>query len=180
VDVLGDRADLVLREPAERVLDELEVAVEVARAVLPGERREERRIAIGREELARLVEGAHVYAPRVLAPEHPRREVVHRIGHERARDARLDLALGAIVEQRACDLDRGGRVCEVVGQDLVVVDRARRGECTGAGGDGAVGDVDRRGGAGEIGRAHPRETTCGSPRARHPDRSAARRRGRAG
>jgi len=54
----------------------------------------------------------------VFAPEQPSAEVVHGVGHERAREASLVVALGAVVEHGACRFECRGRVGQVVGQHL--------------------------------------------------------------
>ena len=121
VDVLGDGLDAVLGEPAERVADELEVGVEVARSLLAGEVGEEVGVAIRGEERTGRVERAGLDGPLRLAAEHPRREVVHGVGDERAGDAAFDVTLRAVVEERSRDLDGGGGVGEVVEHDLLLV-----------------------------------------------------------
>ena len=121
VDVLGDRLELVLGEAAEGVLHQLEVVVEVPGALLPGERGEEGRVAVGGAEGAGAVEGADLDAPRGLAPEEPAGQLADGVGHEGAGDLRLELAVGAVVEHRVRRLDGGGGVGEVVAEHLVDV-----------------------------------------------------------
>ena len=101
VDVLGDRLELLVGEAAEGVLHQLEVVVEVAGALLPGERGEERRVAVGGAEGAGAVEGAGLDAPRGLAAEELAGQLADGVGDEGAGDLRLELAVGAVVEHRA-------------------------------------------------------------------------------
>ena len=129
VDVLGDRLQLLVGEAAERVLHELEVVVEMAGAVVVGERR---RGTPGSRYVA--TKGAARRARRARCPTSASRpndlgrQLGDGVGDERAGDAAFEVALGAVVEQRPCGLDGGGGVGEVVGEDLVVVDRSGGGE----------------------------------------------------
>ena len=107
------------------------------------------------------VERARLDAPRPLTPEHLGREFGHRVGDERARDACFEVALRAVVEQRASRLDRGGGVGEVVGDDLVVVDRAGGRGGANATVHDALRGVDRRRGRSEVGGSHPADVTDG-------------------
>jgi hypothetical protein len=153
VDVLGDRADLVVGEAAERVPHQLEVVVEVAG---PGavDRRQERRIAKGRHEQPRIVEGGGVDAPGTLPPVQPSRHVGHRIGGEGARDRCLLVARGAVVEERPGGLDGGGGMGEVVGHDLVGIDRAGGGEMAEGAPYDVAGGLDGGRGGVDVGRSH--------------------------
>ncbi len=124
VDVLGDRADLVLGEAAEGVLHQLEVVVEVAWARrVVGQRGQERRGAVGGDELREWRRGR-----RARRPTRPRgrSSLPARSGTASATnaqvEARLDVALGAVVEQARRRLDGGRGVGEVVGEHLVGVD----------------------------------------------------------
>ena len=63
----------------------------------------------------------------------------------------LDVALGAVVEQRPGRLDRGRGVGEVVGEDLVGVDVAGGGEVLEGMLDDRAGGLDCRRGCGEVG-----------------------------
>jgi hypothetical protein len=155
VDVLGDRADLVLGEAPERVLHELEVVVEVAGAGAL-DRGQELRGPVGRHERAGGVERVRRDAPVGLAPVELGRHVGHGVGGEGAGDRRLLVALGAVVEQRTGGLDRGGRVGEVVGHDLVVVDRSCGGEVCQALMDDLAGELDGGRSGVQIGRGHTR------------------------
>jgi hypothetical protein len=148
VDVLGDRLELVVGEAPERVLHELEVVVEVARALLAGERREERRVAVGAAEVARAVEGAGLDPPHGLPAEQPAGQLPDGVGDERAGDLGLELAVGAVVEHRASGLHRRRGVGEVVAEHLVLVGAATRLERAGAGIDDPTGEIHglRRGG----------------------------------
>ena len=121
MDVLGLRGDDVGGERAERVLDQLHVGVEVARARRLGERGDELRVAEALEERVRLAQRRRLDAPQPLPAGEAGDQVVHDVGGEGARDARLDVALGAVVEQRP-RRRRGRRgVGEVVGDDLLGV-----------------------------------------------------------
>ena len=85
-----------------------------------------------------------------------------RIGHERAGDAALDVALGAVVEQRPGDLDAGGGVRDVVGSTCLLVVGLRRGrEATSGLLDHAVGEVDDGRGSREVGSGHATEASEG-------------------
>ena len=72
VDVLGHGPHLVLGEAAEGVLHQLEVGVEVARALLAGQRREELGAAVRAHEGDGAVEGPGLDPPRGLSPEQAR------------------------------------------------------------------------------------------------------------
>ena len=98
------------------------------RGPAPVDRGQERRVAVGGDEGAGAVERAGLDAPRRLAAEELGGQVGDGVGDEGAGDAGLVVALGAVVEQRAGGLDRGGGVGEVVGEDLVGVDRPGGGE----------------------------------------------------
>ena len=142
MDVLGDGSQLVFGEATERVLHHLEVLVEMAGPFGLGElRQERRRIPVGYDEVMRRRKLRRVGAPQLLAPHQLGRELGDRVGHEGARDPRLQVAFRAVVEQRASGLDGRGRVGHVVGQHLVVVDRASGGQCH----DTVVHDRARRG-----------------------------------
>jgi hypothetical protein len=162
VHVLGHRAHLVLREATEGLLHQLEVGVEVAGPFLAGERGQELRVTVGREERYDGLERVGLEPPLLLPAEHPGHEVVHRVGDERARDPALDLAPSSVVEDGTGELDPRGRVREVVGEHLVVVDRTVRGEQPGGPGHDVVCDVDDRGRALQVGCGHgPRLSTAG-------------------
>ena len=98
--------------------------------------------AEGGQELTGLVEGAGVDAPLGLAPEHLGRQVGDRVGDEGAGDRRLELALGAVGQQGPAGSDRGGGVGEVVGDDLVLVDRSGGGQRPRGGVHDLVGEVE--------------------------------------
>ena len=149
--------DLVLGEAPERVLDQLEVLVEVAGAGLVGQRGQEGRVPVGGHELAGAVEGAGLDAPLGLAAVELAGQVVDGVGDEGAGDRRLDVALAAVVEHRPPGLDGGGGVGQLVGDDLVGIDAA--GGLQGVDGpldDGPRG-IDGGRGSGEISRLHRRE-----------------------
>ena len=153
VDVLGDGADLVVGEATEGVLHHLEVVVEVAGAGAL-DRGQERRVAVGGDHVAGAVERAGLDAPRGLAAEELGGHVRQGLGCEGARDRGLLVALGAVVEQGAGGLDRGGRMGQVVGDDLVVLDRTRGGEVGESPLHHVAGEVDGGRGGVEVGRAH--------------------------
>jgi hypothetical protein len=127
VDVLGDGLQLVVGEASEGVLHHLEVAVEVAgpRLVDAGQ---ELRCSVCGQEVTSAVEGPGLHAPGLLLGEDLARQVAHCVGDEGAGDASLDVTLGAVVEESLGGGHRGSRVGQVVGEDLVVVDRAGGGE----------------------------------------------------
>ena len=80
-----------------------------------------------------------------------------RVGHERAGERRLELALGAVVEHRPCRLDRRRGVGEVVGQHLLGVGTAVGRQGADPIGHHGSGQVEGSGGGGEVGRgAHRR------------------------
>ena len=123
VDVLGDRADLLVGEAPEGVLHQLEVGVEVAGAAAVGQRGQERRLAVGGDELAGVVERAGLDAPLGLAAEQLGGQLGDGVGDEGAGHRGLDVALLAVGEHRPAGLDRGRGVGQVVGQHLLGVDR---------------------------------------------------------
>ena len=158
VDVLGDRPQLLVGEAAERVLHHLEVLVEVARTLHVGELGEERPDRDARRRSR---------APARASPDRcPRRPPARRAWPASSAIASATnahvmrasiVAFGAVVEQRACRLDRGGGVGHVVGEDLVVVDRSGAGECGDAVAHDLLREVDRGRGGREIGGCHGRE-----------------------
>ena len=151
VDVLGAWCDLVVGERSERVLHHLELAVEVSRPGLVGERGDERGGAELVEERVGVAQGSLLEAPHRLAPAQSGDQVVDHVGRERTRQSRLDIALRAVVEHRPRrgDLRRG--VGEVVRQHLVHVGAATGGEMADGLADHAVGEVDGVGGGDEVG-----------------------------
>ena len=142
VDVLGLRGDDVGGERAERVLHELHVGVEVARARRLGERGDELGIAVRREERMGVAQRRRLDAPDLLAPGEARDEVVDHVGGEGAGDARLGVALGAVVEQRPGRRRARRGVGEVVRQHLVGVGTAGLVEVADRRADHAVGEGD--------------------------------------
>jgi hypothetical protein len=154
VDVLRDGLKLVLREPAEGVLHELEVVVEVAGPGRGGEGGDGRRVAPLRNERPRWVEGVGLDRPHRLSTPHARPELGDGVGDERARDGGLGVALGAVVEEGAGCLDRRRGVGDVVGEDLGDVRPAGGSEGTDAGGDDLTGGVDGGRGGREVRSGH--------------------------
>jgi hypothetical protein len=132
VDLLGHRADLLLGEPSEGVLDELEVRVEVPRALHAAQRAEVLGRPVGAHEVGGGVEGGRFDPPRVLTPEHPRRKLMNGVGHEGTGDPCLVLSLLPVSEDRRGVLDRGRGMGQVIGRNLVRLDVARRGQMPGA------------------------------------------------
>ena len=98
-----------------------------------------------------------VESPQGLAAGDPGDEVVHHVGRERAGDLRFDLALRAVVEQRACGVHLRRRMGEVVGQGLVAVGATVRGQVADRLADHALGEVDHVGCCVEVGSAHRSE-----------------------
>ena len=147
--VLGDRLDLVLGEAAEAVLHHLEVAVEVAGTLLAQKRRQVLGGPVGGHERAGAGQRILGHAPRRLPSDHLDHEVIDRVGDERARDAGLDVTLGAVVKDGPGVLHGRGGVGEVVGDDLIGVEVGAAqvgGRCL----DDPLGQVDGRGGGSEV------------------------------
>ena len=147
---------------AERVGDHLHVVVEVAGPGLVGERRQELGCPELHHERVGVGECVALDAPLFLAAEQLAGEVVEHVGGERTGDLRLDLALRAVVEQRPRRGDAGRGVGDVVGQHLVHVGSAGRGELADGLADDAVGEVDGVGGSRQVGsgdRSHAPDVT---------------------
>ena len=138
MDVLGLGGDDVRGERAERVLHQLHVGVEVAGARRLGEGGDELRVAEALEERMRLAQRCRLDAPQPLPAGETGDQVVHDVGREGAGDARLDVTLGAIVEQRPRRRRCRRGVGEVVGDDLLGVGTTRLRNVAGSGGDHAV------------------------------------------
>jgi hypothetical protein len=153
VDVLGDRLELLVGEAAEGVLHHLEVVVEVTGASLVDAGQELGGPEAG-QEVPGTVERSRRYAPVGLAPEQLAGQLTDGIGHEGAGDTPFDVPLGAVVQQALGRGDRSGGVGQVIGEDLVVVDRTSGGQATGGGFHDARGDFGDGGGSGEIGCGH--------------------------
>ena len=156
VHVLGDGADLVVGEAPERVLHQLEVVVEVARARCWSASDGEELGGRGtRRRTARAPSsGAGVDAPHRLAADQPGGQVVRRRRRRTRRRAwprprpcrRSRASPGPVV-------DRGGGVGEVVGEHLVLVGAAAGGEVADRPADHVVGELDHVGPATRPGRA---------------------------
>ena len=124
---------------------------------------EEFRRPVLRHERHRARQRVAFDAPDLAPAQHPRGDVVDRVGDVRAREHRLDLAVLAVAAHHARALDRRGRVREVVRRDLVLVEERDRDlavvagllrEAASAGVDDGLGDLDRRGGSAQLVR-HP-------------------------
>ena len=113
------------------------------------------------------------------------RDVGDRVGDVRAREHRLDLAVLAVVAHHLRALDRGGRVREVVGEhlvlvelgdgDLAVVGRRARRACRRPRSTTAAASVDGRASRAEL-VGHAREARPGRARSRLDERALRRRR----
>ena len=156
MDLLGDRADLLVGEATEGVLDHLEVLVEVARPFLAGQAREEGRVAVGGDETPGVVEGARLDAPVGLAAERHGSQVADGLGHEGAGQVGLQRPLRPVVEHGPARLDRRGGVGDVVGEVLVVVEAVGSGELTDGRVDHVSSHVEHGGGGGEVSSRHGR------------------------
>src|SRR6188472_653264 len=88
---------------------------------MAGERGEEGWVAVGGAEGSSAVEGIGLDAPGGFAAEELAGELADGIGDEGAGDLGLELAVGSVVEHRTGGLDGGGRMGEVVAEDLVFV-----------------------------------------------------------
>ncbi len=177
VHVLGDGADLVVREAPERVGDQLEVGAEVGRAgamlrALVGERLEEGGGTVGGDEVVRGREHPRIDAPEGLATDEARDDVADRVGHVGPRQHRFDLAVLGVPAHDARGLDGRRGVREVVRGHLLLVElvdrqlavaNARVGQVR----DGAVDDrrrqIDRDEGLPFLVRAHARTIQTGRP-----------------
>ena len=162
MDVFGDRNDLVVGEPAERVLHEFEVALEMARAGCARERGEELGSAVGGNERASVVEHAWFDAPFRFPAEQFRHEFTHRVGHIGARDAALEVTLGSVGEHGAGGFHGGGSMGHVVSENLILVRTAVDEEQAGRRVDDAVSVVDNRGSGGEVRCSHGAMLPTGS------------------
>ena len=127
-------------------------ALRCARPRLVGERTDEVGIAIGDDEVVSRRQRRRIDAPQLLATDQLAGKVVHDVGDECARDPGLDVALGAVVEERLGGGDRRRRVGQVVGEHLVNVGPAGGRQLANRGADRLVGEIDDIRGGGEIGR----------------------------
>ena len=106
-------------------------------------------------------------APRLLASEQLRRQLVEHVGGERAGDLRLELALGAVVEQRTSGRHTGSCVREVVGEYLMNIGSTGGSEVPDGLADHAIGEIDGVGGSRKIGsgdRSHAMNLPVGTGR----------------
>ena len=160
----GVGGDDVGREGAERVLDHVHVIVEVARTRRLGEGGEELRVAVRRQGWQQRLEDLPVGVPQLFPTDDPADEVVDDVSGEGARDRRLEVALGAIVEQDPSRRHGGGGVGDVVGEHLVDIGAASVTQGGDPAGDHSVGGGDqlRRGSKVRAGgherRIYPRVT----------------------
>ena len=155
--VLGVRPHLLLGEAMERLADQFEVLTQVAGPFDAGQPGQDRRVALGDQEVAHRLEPAALDAPELFAAGHLAGQVGHHVGHEGGGDAGLDVAVGAVLERRPGRGHRGRGVGHVVGDDLVGLDPA----VPAHGGAGLIdqflGQVDGPGGVGQggrVGRSH--------------------------
>jgi hypothetical protein len=72
------------------------------------------------------------------------------VGDERAGDTRFDVSLRPIVENGPGILDRRGGVSEIVGDNLIGLDIAVRGQVAEAGVDDRFGRIDGGGASGDV------------------------------
>ena len=108
-----------------------------------GQRGEERRGPVGGDEARGCSSSAPGSTPQSASrPNSLADQLADGVGDERAGDAALELALGAVVEHRPAGLDRRGGVGQVVGDDLVDVRATGLGQVAGGGFDDAVRGVD--------------------------------------
>ena len=133
--------------------------------LLHGKVGEHRRSAVRPHERQRRVHAAGLGPPLVLPPERAGQQVVHGVGHEGAGQDGLDLTPGAVVERGPGTLDRRGGVCQVVGEDLVLVGPADGRQVPGGGVDGDRGLLDDDGCGVEIGGDHAAQVRGGEPAA---------------
>ena len=156
VHVLGVRDDDVVGERPERVGHHVHLVVEMSGPGLIGERTEEVGVAELPDERMHRRQRIPLGPPVVLAAEDLRRQVVQHVGGVGAGDPRLEVALGAVVEQRACGRHAGRRVGHVVGQHLGGVRPAEFAQPAERLGHDPVGEVDRIGGGGYVGSGEHR------------------------
>ena len=127
-------------------------SLEVSRTGLVGEGTEEVGVAVRDDEVVSRRQRRRIDAPQLLATDQLADEVVHDVGDEGARDPGLDVALGAVVEQRLGGGDGRRRVGQVVGEHLVHVGTAGGRQLADRGADRLVGELDDVRGGGEVGR----------------------------
>ncbi len=144
MDVFGLGRDPILGEPPECLLDQIEFGIEMAGAVLECQIGQNRRITPGRNELRGWHQGIDANAPQRFPAPDPRREVCNDVGDEDAGQAGLQVTLGSIVDHRSGGFDRSCGMGQVIGQDLVGIDRARFGQLPGSGTDHPGSGFDRR------------------------------------
>ena len=150
--VLGVRADLVLGEAVEGLADQLEVLAEMPGSFRGGQTGEHGRVALRGEEGGDWCRPPGLHPPQGLPPGHLAGELGHDVGDERGGDAGLGLPALTVCERGSCRGDGGRGVRHVVGDHLVGVDPAVRTDGVARLVDEALGQVDRFGGAGQLGR----------------------------
>jgi hypothetical protein len=154
VDVLGMGGHLLLGEAAERVLDQLELAVEVTGTVVVGQLGQGGRVSpLGHEGPGRI-QGPGFHRPQRFPAPELGCQIGDNVGDEHAGQTGFQVTLGSIVEHRPGCFDGGGGMGQVVGQDLVGVDRAGLGQLTGGCSHHGSGCFDGRGCVLKIGFAH--------------------------
>ena len=145
-----------LANDPERVGHHVHLGVEMAGARLIGERAEEVGVAELPDERLHCRQRIALGTPIVFAAEDLRRQVVQHVRRVGARDPSLEVALGAVVEQRPRRRDAGRRVGHVVGEHLGGVGPAELGQVAERLGHDPVGEVDRIGGGGYVGSGEHR------------------------
>ncbi len=124
VDRLRRRGDLVLGKATEGVGDHLEIGVQMAGARLPCQCRQPAGVAVGGHEGRRPREGARPRRPTTASRPSSRLATSHTASAAKAAaSAASSGPRVAVVEGGPGRLDGGGRVSQVVGHRLVLVDR---------------------------------------------------------
>jgi hypothetical protein len=160
VDVLGVGAHLLLGETVERLADELEVGVQVARALDPRPGPPGRPDRGGGQEVGGRGAPSGLHAPVRFPARHPTDQIGHDVGHEGGGEELLGLTEGAVGEAGAGRGHRGGGVGHVVGDDLIGVHAA-------VGADGRATGIDQM--LRQLDGARPRRPGRGMWTASWPD-----------
>ncbi|MFM8483093.1 MAG: acyl-CoA dehydrogenase family protein [Actinomycetota bacterium] len=161
-------------EGSEGVLDHLEVVVQMARTGEIGQAGQELRIPVGGDEIHHRFEWRAPETPLGLAAQQLRGQFVSHVGGVSAGDQTLDVALGAVVQQRPSRFHRRSGVGQVVGHDLMTVGTAVGRQMPKSLADGSGCEVDDLGGGLEIGGdggsgRHGPNATEGGPGEGKPD-----------